>query len=105
MGRRGEWGTAGVTVRDSILCMIVSALPCTWSREIQFFNCYEHILNSLRGDAIFIKIRLNMSVHHLLALSGVIPKAGGESSSLREMATDGYLLSFAGQSAIAVEKQ
>ena len=40
-----------------------------------------------------------------LALPGVIPKAGGQSSSLREMARDGYLFSFVGQSAVAVEKQ
>jgi len=46
-----------------------------------------------------------MSIDHLLALSGDIPKAGGQSSSLREMARDGYLFSFVGQSSVAVEKQ
>jgi len=40
----------------------------------------------------------------LLTFSGVIPKPVGQSSSLREMARDGYLFSFIGQSAIAVEK-
>ena len=45
------------------------------------------------------------SLKYLLALSGVIPKGGGQSSSVGEMERDGYLFSFVGQSAVAVEKQ
>jgi hypothetical protein len=83
----GGVGVACPFVTFSVLCMI---LPFTWSCEIKLFNCYEHILDFLRGDAIFIKIRRNMSIDHLLALSGVMPRgASGRACCLREMARAG----------------